>query len=108
MPFYDPAQRATKQVIPGLTIRPFWGENIMVTVVDLEPNTLVPAHSHPHEQCSYILEGELAFDLGGERRSMHPGELVVIPGGMEHSVTTGPQPVRLLDMFSPVREDLKV
>lgn len=108
MPFYDPTTRTTKELVPGLTIRPFWGENILVSVVHLEPNTVLPAHSHPHEQCSYMLEGELAFVLGGEQRILRPGDLVIIPGGMEHSATAGAQPVRLIDVFSPVREDLKV
>ena len=107
MPFYDPTTRTSKELVPGLTIRPFWGEHILVGVVHIEPYTVLPSHSHPHEQCSYILEGEPEFILGGERRTMHPGELVVIPGGVEHSLIAGPQPVRLLDMFSPVREDLK-
>jgi unsaturated pyranuronate lyase len=107
LPFYDPTTRASKELVPGLTIRPFWGRNIMVGVVHLEPNTVVPSHSHPHEQCSYVLEGELVFILGDERRNLHTGDLVVIPGGVEHSVITGAGPARLLDMFSPVREDLK-
>ena len=107
MPFYDPTTRTSKELVPGLTIRPFWGENILVGVVHIEPHTVLPSHSHPHEQCSYVLEGELEFILGDERRTMHPGELVVIPGGTEHSVIAGLHPVRLLDMFSPVREDLK-
>ena len=107
MPFYDPTTRTSKELVPGLTITPFWGENILVGVVYLEPYTVTPSHSHPHEQCSYLLEGELEFILGDERRILHPGGLVVIPGGMEHYVIAGPHPVRLLDMFSPVREDLK-
>jgi quercetin dioxygenase-like cupin family protein len=108
MPFYDPNTRTSKEVVPGLTIRPFWGENMLVSVVHLEPNTVLPTHSHPHEQISYMLEGELEFLLDEERRIMHPGDLVFIPGGIAHSATAGPQPVRLLDVFSPVREDLKV
>jgi len=107
VPFYDPTNRTSKELVPGLTIRPFWGENLLVGVVYLEPNTVVPSHSHPHEQCSYLLEGEMEFILGGERRFLHPGELVIIPGGTEHSVIAGPQPIRVLDIFSPVREDLK-
>jgi quercetin dioxygenase-like cupin family protein len=107
MPFYDPANRVSKELVPGLSIRPFWGENLLVGVVHLEPNTIVPAHSHPHEQCSYLLEGEMEFFLGGERRTVRAGDLVMIPGGMEHSVMVGSQAVRMLDIFSPVREDLK-
>lgn len=107
MPFYDPSTHNSRQLLPGLTYRPFWGENLLVSVVDLEPDTQIPSHSHPHEQITYLLQGELEMDLNGERRTMRPGDLVVIPGGMAHSVVVGPAPVRLLDIFSPAREDLK-
>lgn len=107
MPFHDPATHPGRELVPGLTMRPFWGENLLVAVVDLEPNTVLPAHSHPHEQATYLLQGELEMNLNGERRTMRPGDLVIIPGGVEHSVVAGSQPVRLLDMFSPVRQDLK-
>jgi quercetin dioxygenase-like cupin family protein len=108
VPFYDTTNRTSKELVPGLTIRPFWGENLLIGVVNIEPNTVLPSHSHPHEQCSYVLEGELEFILGGERRLIHPGDLVIIPGGTEHFVIAGSQPVRMLDIFSPVREDLKI
>jgi len=107
MPYYDPSTRAAKQLLPGLTYRPFWGQNLLFSLVDLEPNTVIPPHHHPHEQGTYLLQGELEMNLDGERRTMRPGDLVIIPGGMEHSVIVGPQPVQLLDIFSPVREDLK-
>jgi quercetin dioxygenase-like cupin family protein len=107
MPFFDPATHSGRELVPGLTMRPFWGENLLVAVVDLEPNTVLPAHSHPHEQATYLLQGELEMNLNGERRAMRPGDLVIIPSGVEHSMVAGSQPVRLLDMFSPVRQDLK-
>jgi quercetin dioxygenase-like cupin family protein len=54
-----------------------------------------------------VLEGKLEFELAGETRIIRAGELVVIPGGVEHFVKVGPMPTRVLDNFSPVREDLK-
>jgi len=107
MPHFDPSTRPARQLLPGLTYRPFWGQNLLFPLVDLEPNTVIPPHQHPHEQGTYILQGELEMNLDGERRTMRPGDLVIIPGEMEHSVIVVPQPVQLLDIFSPVREDLK-
>jgi quercetin dioxygenase-like cupin family protein len=54
-----------------------------------------------------VLEGELEFIIAGESRLLHPGEIYMIPGGVEHMVRVGDSPAKVLDVFSPVREDLK-
>jgi quercetin dioxygenase-like cupin family protein len=107
MPFYNPNDRPVKHLVPGMHIRTFWGEQQLLSLVELDANTILPRHSHPHEQSTLVLEGELEFELGGETRTIRAGELVIIPGGVEHFVTVGPMPTRVLDTFSPVREDLK-
>jgi quercetin dioxygenase-like cupin family protein len=105
--FYNPKDRETKQLLPGILARTFWGSNLMLAVIDLEANALLPNHSHPHEQGGIVLEGELEFTVGGEAKLLHPGDLYIIPGGMEHSVRVGPTPSRVMDIFSPVREEFK-
>ena len=107
MYFHDTKLRASKNPLPGMSIRTFWGEKLLLALVDLEANTILPAHSHPHEQISYILEGELEFEIAGEKRVLKAGDIAVIPGGVEHSVIVGSSPVKVLDTFSPTREDFK-
>ncbi len=107
MPFYNPQERAVKDWLPGMHIRTFWGENQLLSLVDLDADTVLPRHSHPHEQSTFVLEGELEFELAGETRLVKAGELIIIPGGVEHVAKVGPHPVRVLDTFSPVREDFK-
>lgn len=107
MYYYDPNIREVKQLLPGIQIRTFWGENVMLSLVDLDAETILPAHSHPHEQGGYVLEGELTFNIGGEIRLVRSGEIFLIPGGVEHSVKVGPAHTKVLDIFSPVRDDLK-
>jgi quercetin dioxygenase-like cupin family protein len=36
-----------------------------------------------------------------------PGDLYIIPGNIPHSLQVGAQPAKLLDIFSPVREEYK-
>lgn len=105
MPFYDPKERPEKQIITGVRARPVCGKNLMLAVVDLDANAVLPAHSHPHEQGGIVLHGELEFDIAGETKILHPGDLYIIPGGVEHSVKVGPDPAQVLDIFSPVREE---
>jgi len=107
MYFYQPKNREKKLLVPGIHIRTFWGENLLMSVVDFEANAEVPYHSHSQEQIIYLLEGNLEVRTAGETHSLQPGEFIIVPGGVEHSAKVGDKPAKGLDIFSPVREDLK-
>ncbi|GIV76097.1 cupin domain-containing protein [Litorilinea aerophila] len=107
MYFFTPEERESKELFAGITARTFWGEKMLLSLVDLPAHSVVPPHSHPHEQAGIVLEGELTFTVGGETRTLRPGDMYVIPGGVEHTVVAGDQDARALDVFSPVREDYK-
>jgi len=62
------------------------------------------AHTHPHEQIALILKGKMDFRLGGERRTIGPGGIVVIPSGVEHEAFF-PEDTEVVDIFVPPRED---
>ena len=50
----------------------------------------------------FVLEGELAFDLGGERRVLGPGSFVLVPPGVAHTFANpGPAPARVLNIQQP-------
>ena len=107
MYFYTPEERESKVLFDGITARTFWGDKILMSLVDLPANSVVPLHSHPHEQTGMVLEGELTFTVGGETKTLGPGDMYVIPGDVEHKGVAGDAPVKVLDVFSPVREDYK-
>ena len=107
MYFHDPEIRAQKELLAGVRARTFWGENMLLAIVDLDADAVIPTHSHPHEQGGIVLQGEMEFTIAGETRQVKPGDVYIIPGGVEHSVKVGPQPTRVLDIFSPVREEYK-
>jgi len=83
-------------------------DNLMVVVMDFkdgptkEPD---PPHSHPHEQISYVVAGEVLFYLGDEPTRMGPGDLVTVPPDMPHTVQLLSPYVRLVDTFHPLREE---
>ena len=66
-----------------------------------------PKHSHPHEQGGIVLERELEFIIRGKTRLLHPEDLYIIQGGVAHEVKVGGTPAKVLDIFSPVREEYK-
>ena len=92
-------------LFPGVEAFTMAGAKMMMSVVELEPGSIVESHSHPHEQLGILLEGELTFTIGDEQRTLTPGDMWRIPGGVTHSVVTGNAPARAIDMFHPIRED---
>ncbi len=107
MPFHKLATQKAKPLLPGVTIRPAWGEKIMVVYLALEPNALVPDHTHPHEQMGYVLEGSVEMTIGGEKKVAKKGEGYLIPSNVKHRALAGPQGAVALDIFSPPREEYK-
>lgn len=105
--FCDVENRAVKTLVLGVHARTFWGEQMLLAVVVLEPQAVVPLHSHPHEQAGTVMEGELRLTIAGEVLWLKPGDTYIIPGGVEHMAEAGAGGARILDVFSPVREEYK-
>lgn len=95
------------EIFPGVNIFTAAGEQIMLSLVEFEAGAVVQPHSHPHEQMGMLLEGELTFTIGGQTRTLRPGEMWRIPGGVVHSAVAGDRPVKALDVFHPIREDYR-
>jgi mannose-6-phosphate isomerase-like protein (cupin superfamily) len=65
-----------------------------------------PYHSHPHEQTTFVAEGELLFLVEGDPpRHLRAGDLVAIPSSRPHAMQLISARARLVDSFNPVRED---
>jgi quercetin dioxygenase-like cupin family protein len=91
-------------VVPGLVLRPVFGKNLTMSFVWMEPNAVAPLHQHPQEQIGTMIEGSYLFELAGEKRWVHKGEVYVVPPNVPHGAETGDEPCLALDVFSPPRE----
>ena len=105
--FYDPSEVKRTELVPGVMLRPMWGDKIMMSMVEIAPEAVVPNHTHPHEQAGIVIQGEFDFTIGGETRRMRQGDAYVIPGGVEHSLVATDGWSLALDIFSPPREEYK-
>jgi quercetin dioxygenase-like cupin family protein len=105
--FFDPDTRTPKELLPGVVVRTFWGEQMLISQVDLAPGAIVPVHAHPHEQFGMIVRGEMQITIAGETRNIQTGAIYIIPGDAQHSVITGAGGAQLIEAFSPVREEYK-
>jgi quercetin dioxygenase-like cupin family protein len=107
MPFATLASLPAKEIFGG-SIRGHYAHVDRMTIgeVILQANTTVPLHQHPHEQVTYVIEGEFRFTVGDETTVLKPGTVALIPGGVLHGGTTLTA-CRVVDVFSPVREDYR-
>ncbi len=84
------------------------GEQSMLARLVLKKGCLVPRHSHPNEQISFIESGALRFLLGDEQlpveKIVRAGEVLVIPGHLPHSAEALEDTVDF-DVFAPPRQD---
>jgi quercetin dioxygenase-like cupin family protein len=103
--FPTPEEMARHTIFPGVHIRTCACERMMLSYVDMEPGAVVEEHAHPHEQVGMMLAGRATFSIGAEQKTLGPGDLYRIPGGVPHRVVALDEPVRVLDIFTPVRQE---
>jgi quercetin dioxygenase-like cupin family protein len=105
MPFIDIKSIPAQEVCPGCRLRTPYGENLMLSYLEMDEGAVIPLHDHPHEQGGMLLAGKLEFTLGDETRTVEAGAMFIIPPGVPHKVLAIDGPAIVLDVFSPVRED---
>lgn len=74
--------------------------------VIIDADTVVPMHSHPHEQATYVIEGRSEFTVDSETTILEPGVVALIPSGARHGGRTITA-CRVIDVFSPTRDDYR-
>jgi quercetin dioxygenase-like cupin family protein len=63
------------------------GREAIQVRVDFPPGAAAAKHSHPGEELVYVIEGELAYELGGKPPiTVKAGEALFIPYGTPHAV----------------------
>lgn len=93
-----------KEIIPGFKGKFIHGKNSTLSFWEVEAGSILPEHSHHHEQTTQILEGKFKLTLAGDEITCVPGTVVVIPANTPHkgeAITA----CKILDTFSPVREE---
>ena len=94
-----------EEAMPGFQRKVVHGEGISLALAKLAPDAVVPEHAHPHEQFTTVMQGVGVFLVDGRELPVKEGDVLHFPSEMPHGRTAGGQGMRLLDIFSPIRED---
>lgn len=100
---------AYEKVREGLERKLIHTDNLMTVLIDFtdgpwdEPE---PPHSHPHEQTSYVADGEIMFFCEDEEPAkLKAGDMFAVPSRKKHTIQLLTPKARLVDSFNPIRED---
>jgi quercetin dioxygenase-like cupin family protein len=108
MGFLKQEDAAKETIAPGRSRYLGNTETLMMVVIDFDDGPSAapdPPHSHPHEQVSYVAEGELIVHIGDESARLGPGDVFTVPPDVPHTIQLLSRRVRLVDTFTPLRED---
>jgi quercetin dioxygenase-like cupin family protein len=102
------SETAKQTIAEGRTRLLAQTDRLMTAVIDFSDgptNRPDPAHSHPHEQITYVAQGEIYFCVEDEKHHLRSGDLFTVPGNVPHSIQLLTDKVRLVDTFTPIRDD---
>ena len=105
--FQETSKVQPQKIWEGVVGRVVHGQRLTLGLVELDPGSVVPEHSHENEQLGILISGSCEFRVGDETRELGPGDTWSIPANTPHEVHTGPDGAVMIDVFAPVREDWK-
>lgn len=95
-----------KEIAPGFFSKLIHTDTNTVNFIEVAAGCSVPLHRHVHQQMSFVLEGIFEMTVNGETRQLDKGQYCIIPSNAEHGGTAITD-CKLIDIFSPVREDYR-
>ncbi|MBR5337454.1 MAG: cupin domain-containing protein [Lachnospiraceae bacterium] len=80
-------------------------ENLLNCRLDMQKGHTAPSHSHPHEQCTYVISGKIEITAGNDKSILYPGDSVSFGPNIEHKYLVLEDSV-VLESFTPMRNDI--
>jgi quercetin dioxygenase-like cupin family protein len=96
-----------EQVTERIRRRILSGDQGMLVWWSIEAGVHVEPHNHPNEHIVWMLKGAMEFRLGTEQRVCRKGDVLVVPGGVDHEAWFR-EDAEVIDFFAPPREDFLV
>lgn len=100
----DTESGIARQLSEGISASVFPGDQAMISIVRLEPNSEGTLHHHPEEQWGFLFEGSATRYQGEETIEVKKGDFWRTPGNVPHTIKAGPEGAMIFDVFAPPRK----
>ena len=104
-PFAGLDDLSALRIWEGVAGRVVEGERVTLAVIELDPDSVVPEHSHEAEQLGVLVAGLLEFRIGDETRRVEPGGTWRIAAHVPHDVKAGSDGAVAVEVFAPPRPE---
>ncbi|MGB2813834.1 MAG: cupin domain-containing protein [Dehalococcoidales bacterium] len=81
-------------------------ERMTVSFVTLQPNIYITPHRHEPEQMVIVNDGACDFIVDGKLYHLEEGDVLIIPSNVEHGNYSSERGLRMMEVFSPPRQDM--
>ena len=96
----------SKEIATGISGKYIHGASTTFGYVQIKSGSILASHHHVHEQITFIEQGQLEMNIGGETMLLCAGDTQVIPSNTTHSAIARTD-CTVIDVFSPARDDYK-
>lgn len=96
----------TKEIAPGFFSKLIHTSTNTINFIEVKAGCSIQRHRHIHEQCSFAIEGRFEMTVNDIPQILDSGQFVIIPSNAWHSGIALTD-CKLIDIFSPVREDYR-
>ena len=97
----------TKEIAPGFFSKLIHTGTNTINFIEVKAGCSVPRHRHVNEQLSFVIEGKFELTVNETPQLLDTGLFAIIPPNVWHSGKAITD-CRLIDIFSPAREDYKL
>ena len=104
MPYIDFNTKKKVNIWQGISGTLFHSDQLTFGHFTIEKGAILPEHNHPHEQWTHLIQGQLEFDIDGEKKVLNAGMTAFVPSELPHSARAITM-CKVIDCFFPVRED---
>ena len=100
------AELDATEPFPGIERRVVEADGATLSRYVFRPSGRFPQHVHPQEQITIVERGRVRFTFGNEERVAQAGDVVSFPAGFWHGAQVLDEEAVLIDIFTPIREDI--
>lgn len=103
--FGKKSDKGFHEVADGIHIKTInYGEATLMVEFALKKGSVLPEHTHPHEQTGYLVNGVMIFSIDGVARTLSPGDSWNVPSNARHGATVLEDSLAV-EVFAPCREE---